>query len=185
MNAETALNYLKEGNEIYTGGKIFRGNISKEMRKELTENGQKPYAVVIACSDSRVIPEVIFSAGLGELFVIRVAGNVLDDHQLGSIEYAVDHLHTKLVVLLGHTHCGAVGAAVAGGAHGYTGFITDEIRKAIGNEKDERKASILNVQAGVKEIRETFVHDGNPAFKDAMVQGALYDIETGKVLWDL
>lgn len=185
MDAETALNYLKEGNEIYFGEKPFRGTVSGETRKELAENGQQPYAVMIACSDSRVIPEVIFSAGLGELFVIRVAGNVLDDHQLGSIEYAVDHLHTKLVVLLGHTHCGAVGAALSGGAHGYTGFITDEIKKAIGDEKDERKASILNVQAGVKEIKETFVHDGNPAFKDALVLGALYDIETGKVLWDL
>lgn len=185
MDAETALNYLKEGNEIYVGEKPFRGTVSGETRKELAENGQQPYAVMIACSDSRVIPEVIFSAGLGELFVIRVAGNVLDDHQLGSIEYAVDHLHTKLVVLLGHTHCGAVGAALSGGAHGYTGFITDEIKKAIGDEKDERKASILNVRAGVAEIRETFVHDGNPAFKDALVLGALYDIETGKVLWDL
>ena len=69
--------------------------------------GQKPYAIVISCSDSRVIPEAIFSAGIGDLFVIRVVGNVLDNHQLGSIEYAAEHLGVKLIVMLGHTGCGA------------------------------------------------------------------------------
>lgn len=86
------------------------------------------------CFDSRVIPEHIFSAGIGELFVIRLAGNVIDDHQLGSIEYAAGHLGCKLVVVLGHTHCGAVDAAIHHQPEGYIKYITDEIKKAIGDE---------------------------------------------------
>ena len=84
-------------------------------RRETAEEGQRPYAIVIACSDSRVIPEQIFGAGLGELFVVRVAGNVLDRHQLGSVEYAAAHLHCRMILMLGHTGCGAVGAALSGG----------------------------------------------------------------------
>lgn len=103
-----------------------------------SKNGQKPYAVIVSCSDSRVIPECIFSAGIGDLFVIRVAGNVIDKYQLGSIEYAAEHLCCKLVVVLGHTQCGAVGAA-KGKCGGFVGFITDEIRRAVGTETDAVK----------------------------------------------
>lgn len=84
--------------------------------------------MVVACSDSRVIPESIFSAGIGDLFVVRVAGNVIDNHQLGTIEYAVEHLGCNLVLVLGHTLCGAVGAA-SGYSGGFVKFITDEIRR--------------------------------------------------------
>ena len=85
MTADKALKKLKEGNEKYLHAETSRGNISRMLRKYTHENGQHPYAIIITCSDSRVIPESIFSAGLGDLFVIRVAGNVIDDHQLGSI----------------------------------------------------------------------------------------------------
>lgn len=98
------------------------------------------YAIVLACSDSRVIPEAIFSAGIGDLFVIRVAGNVVDKHQLGSIEYAEDHLGCNLVVVLGHTGCGAVDAAMHHEPYGTVKFITDEIADAIGDETDEAAA---------------------------------------------
>ena len=84
-----------------------------------------------------MIPETIFSAGLGELFVIRVAGNVIDDPQLGSIEYAAGHLGSPVVVVLGHTHCGAVDAAINSDPEGYIKFITDEIKLAIGDETDD------------------------------------------------
>ena len=89
------------------------------LRKFTYEHGQHPHAIIVTCSDSRVIPETIFSAGLGELFVIRVAGNVIDDHQLGSIEYAAGHLGSPVVVVLGHTHCGAVDAAINSDPEGY------------------------------------------------------------------
>ena len=96
-----------------------------------------------------MIPETIFSAGLGELFVIRVAGNVIDDHQLGSIEYAAGHLGSPVVVVLGHTHCGAVDAAINSDPEGYIKFITDEIKLAIGDETDDYKACCLNVKRSV------------------------------------
>ena len=116
VSAAEAIQKLKEGNARYLDASSNPGDISKLIRKKTCEEGQSPYAIVVTCSDSRVIPESIFSAGIGELFVIRVAGNVIDNHQLGSIEYAADHLGTNLVVVLGHTHCGAVGAAIGGGA---------------------------------------------------------------------
>lgn len=99
--SEIVLQTLKEGNAAYVKSGAFAGDISPEKRLALT-GGQSPRAVVITCADSRVIPEVIFSCGLGELFTIRIAGNVIDAHQLGSIEYAVSHLKTPLVVILGH-----------------------------------------------------------------------------------
>ena len=122
------------------------GDVSPKIRHKTCTEGQEPYAIVITCSDSRVIPESIFSAGIGELFVIRVAGNVMDKHQLGSVEYAADHLGCNLVVVLGHDNCGAVGAAISDKPGGYVKYITDEILKAIGEEKDPLKASCLNAK---------------------------------------
>ncbi len=99
---------LKEGNRRYLQVKNEIGDISPAVRRDTCVNGQNPFALIITCSDSRVIPEAIFQVGIGDLFVIRIAGNVIDNHQLGSIEYAADHLGVKLIVVLGHTHCGAV-----------------------------------------------------------------------------
>ena len=111
ISATEAKKKLIEGNQKYLDAKAGTGDISKALRLQTAEQGQHPYAIVITCSDSRVIPESIFSAGIGDLFVIRVAGNVLDNHQLGSIEYAAEHLGTKLIVMLGHTRCGAARSA--------------------------------------------------------------------------
>ena len=108
MTADEAIEKLKSGNMRYLLMNSNSGNVSAALRKFTYEHGQHPHAIIVTCSDSRVIPETIFSAGLGELFVIRVAGNVIDDHQLGSIEYAAGHLGSPVVVVLGHTHCGAV-----------------------------------------------------------------------------
>ncbi len=179
MSADEALERLKTGNLKYLDSNTACGNISSERRKHTCENGQNPFAVVVACSDSRVIPEYIFSVGIGRLFVIRVAGNVIDNHQMGSIEYAVEHLGCKLVVVLGHTMCGAVGAA-SGKSSGYVKFITDEIRQAVGDEIDPVKASILNVRQSVCKIRQNIVEvDG------LRVEGALYHTDSGKVEFDL
>ena len=101
MTADEAIEKLKSGNMRYLLMNSNSGNVSAALRKFTYEHGQHPHAIIVTCSDSRVIPETIFSAGLGELFVIRVAGNVIDDHQLGSIEYAAGHLGSPVVVVLG------------------------------------------------------------------------------------
>ncbi len=176
ISAEEALAKLQQGNETYLNASVNPGDISPAIRKDTCENGQFPYAVVITCSDSRVIPENIFSAGIGELFTIRVAGNVVSDYELGSVEYAADHLGSNLVVVLGHTNCGAVGAAIGGGAEGFIKKITDEIKTAIGEETDGYKASCLNVKNSLQKI-ESSLHmaDG------VKVVGAIYHIEDGHV----
>ncbi|MDE5602174.1 MAG: carbonic anhydrase [Clostridia bacterium] len=176
----TVLKRLISGNQLYLNSSVNNGDISPSVRVETSKNGQHPYAVVVTCSDSRVIPEAIFSAGIGELFVIRVAGNVIGEHELGSIEYAVEHLGCKLIVVLGHTHCGAVGAAIAGVNDGHVASLTGEIRKAIGNEKDDLQACILNVNAGVNKISESLKMDC-----DTKAIGAVYDIESGKVSFEM
>ena len=177
MTAKEALEKLKAGNLSYLKAERGSGNISPELRKNLFSKGQTPYAAVVACSDSRVVPECIFSAGLGELFVIRVAGNVIENHQLGSIEYAVAHLNCKFVLVLGHDNCGAVGAALKGGAEGYIKSLTDEIRLAIGEEKDALKASCLNVRRAVKTIADKL----DLKRYGAEVAGAVYRLEDGRV----
>ncbi len=178
MTAAEALEKLKKGNEHYLTASVNDGDISPAIRKDTCDNGQSPYAVVITCSDSRVIPEAIFSAGIGELFVIRVAGNVMDNHQLGSVEYAVEHLGSRLVLVLGHEHCGAVGAAISDDPSGYVKYITDEIRKAAGGEKDALRASCLNVERSVSIIRESL---GFTKESGICVCGAMYHIGDGKV----
>ena len=177
--ALNAMERLKEGNKIYINSSKSVGDISPEKRLDTTKNGQHPYAVIVSCSDSRVIPESIFSAGIGDLFVIRVAGNVVGDFQLGSIQYAVEHLGCKLVVVLGHTCCGAVGAALQQN-DGYVKLITDEIRHAIGTECDTVKASVLNVKQSVSKIQKCLTEmDG------VLVAGALYHTESGIVDFEI
>lgn len=179
ISAEEALKRLKKGNENYLNAKTGSGDISADIRLSTSVNGQKPYAVIVSCSDSRVIPEYIFSAGIGELFVVRVAGNVIDNHQLGSIEYAVEHLGCKLVVVLGHTLCGAVGAASKQNG-GYVGLICDEIRRAVGVETDAVKASILNAKYSVSKIEKLLAKtDG------LKIAPAIYRTESGIVDFDL
>ena len=167
--------------KLNDGNRQYLLTTDKNLLQETASNGQHPYAIVICCSDSRVIPEQIFSASIGDLFVIRVAGNVLDNHQLGSIEYAAAHLSCRLIVMLGHTHCGAVDAALSGHTDGYVSYITEDIIEAIGNEKDPVKAAELNVLHGVKRIRDEFAE--HPEIEGIDVRGALYDIESGSIKW--
>lgn len=179
LSAAEALEKLKAGNQRYLTATANPGDVSPAIRQYTCENGQSPYAVVITCSDSRVIPESIFSAGIGELFTIRVAGNVMDHHQMGSVEYAADHLGTKLAVVLGHTNCGAVGAALSSDPGGFVKYITDEIKKAVGDEKDAVKASCLNVQNSVAAIRNDLKEMVDKG--ELTVCGALYHIDSGEV----
>lgn len=179
--AEEALARLREGNRSYLNAETNRGDISQVVRVQTCEEGQFPYAVIVSCSDSRVVPEHIFSAGIGELFVVRVAGNVIDDHQLGSIVYAVEHLGCRLVVVLGHEHCGAVGAAISGEVDGYVKFITDEIKLAIGEEKDEIRAACLNVRRSVQLVEDALQIYDETHGEGITVMGAIYRLRDGAV----
>ena len=179
--AADAIYKLAAGNLKYLNAENGSGDISRRIRLSTWAKGQSPYAIIVTCSDSRVIPENIFSAGIGELFVIRLAGNVIDDHQLGSIEYAAGHLGCRLVVVLGHTHCGAVDAAIHYQPDGYIKYITDEIKKAIGEETDPYKASCLNVRYSVREIEKSLCIHHIEEEIGLRVVGAMYHIEDGSV----
>ena len=181
LSAAEALEKLKAGNERYLAAERCPGDISPRLRLHTSVHGQVPYAIIISCSDSRVIPESIFSAGLGELFVIRVAGNVIDDHQLGSIEYAASHLATPLILVLGHTRCGAVDAAINSDPEGYIKFITDEIKSAIGEEKDDYRACCLNVGHSIDLIEHSLRIHSMEESEGLRVIGAVYHIDSGKV----
>ena len=174
----TSMN-IKE--KLLKGNRYYLETADPALRLETAEHGQHPYAIVICCSDSRVIPEQIFHANLGELFVIRVAGNVLDNHQLGSIEYAAGHLHCQHILVLGHTGCGAVAAALSGGGDGFIRYITDEITEAVGDERDPDKACCLNVEHAVARLKTEF--SAHPEVGEAVIEGAVYDMQTGAVRW--
>ncbi|MCR5482148.1 MAG: carbonic anhydrase [Clostridia bacterium] len=180
-SAEVALERLKAGNRKYVEGSFTSTDISRAVLKRFKDYGQHPYAIVITCSDSRVVPELIFGTGIGDLFVIRLAGNVIDSHQLGSIEYAADHLGTGLVVVLGHTNCGAVDAVLAGHSGEYIKFIAESIKEAIGEEKDPYEACRKNVEHCCRRIESSLVIQADEKKYGLKVMGAIYDIETGEV----
>lgn len=183
MKNPQILERLIEGNRRYLTLTQPVGDVSPALRRRTADEGQHPCAIVVCCSDSRVVPEHIFSAGLGELFVIRVAGNVLDRHQLGSVEYAAAHLHCRTVLVLGHTGCGAVGAALAGGGEGMISYITDEILAAIGEERDPERACRLNVLHAVEKLRREFAGHPEIPMDETEVLGAVYDIRSGEICW--
>ena len=145
--AEEALRRLVEGNRIYVEALDHERDLSQERIADLFENGQRPFACVITCADSRVVPEHVFMTGLGELFVIRVAGNVVGPIELASAVYACEHLHTRLLLVLGHTHCGAIKAALDGEA-GPVAASPELARLAAEHDLDIRVA-IYHTHCGV------------------------------------
>jgi carbonic anhydrase len=142
---------------------------------------------VIACADSRSAPEIIFDQTIGDLFVIRTAGNLVDDYALGSIEYAVDHLGTRLIVVLGHERCGAVTAAIASGsAPGHINSLVRDIQPAVaaskGKEGDALANAIHENDAAVAAKIRKQAQLGELASQVKVVEG-YYDLDTGKVEW--
>lgn len=166
-------NKLLSNNQLFLR-ELEDNNIKKDHYKELIK-GQHPYALVISCSDSRVVPEEIFNVDPGEIFVIRTAGNVINEGELATVEYAIEHLNIKYILVLGHTHCGAIHASIHNEHGQYIDVILNRIRRSIGNECDEFKASKLNALSEVKFILEKF-----PCY-DGIVKAGIYDIETNKV----
>jgi carbonic anhydrase len=194
-NPSEALDKLKSSNVRFSSGQSTHSNISAERRKQVTTGGQHPFATIIACSDSRVPVEILFDQGVGDIFVIKVAGNVCNTDEIGSIEYGVDHLSTPVMVVLGHTHCGAC-TAVATGAdvHGCIPDLIAPIRPAL--EKVQAAHPDLHgkalvpalVEANVwKAIEDLLLRSSSTRerTKDGRVKvvGAVYDIETGTVKW--
>jgi carbonic anhydrase len=176
ISSQDALDRLIEGNEQFLRGMEFSGDITPERRMDAAENGQHPYAAIVSCSDSRVIPEAIFSAGIGDLFVIRTAGNIVDDvNTMGSLMYAVKHMGCNLVVVMGHTSCGAVTEAVTRYYTEHDIEIINRIIDEIGGERNIDRAAKLSVVRSVRIIREDI--GDCPGLK---VMGAMYDIRTGK-----
>lgn len=137
MSADEALQKLMDGNKRYVEQQMSSNKLCDLKTRKSLAKGQKPYAVILTCSDSRVPPEIIFDKGLGEIFVIRVAGNVPDPIVLGSIEYAAEHIGSPLVMVLGHERCGAVTAAVdaKGKPEGNIGAIITAIAPAVKQAK--------------------------------------------------
>ena len=182
-----AMNLLKAGNQRFISDKSEVVNVNSARRKEL-EKGQHPYATVISCSDSRVTPALVFNSGLGDIFDIRLAGNVVDDDALGSVEYAVEHLHTPVIIVMGHENCGGVTAAynqVVKGemAHGHVEDLVDEIEESINKNQTLDQAIRSNVNYVVAEVKKDPVVA--TAIKNGQVKviGAYYDLD-GKVTFN-
>lgn len=183
-----ALERLEAGNRRYTTGKLLHPRQNARRRSELATE-QHPFAIVLGCADSRTSPEVLFDQGLGDLFVVRVAGNVLNDHILGSIEYAVEHLGARLVVVLGHERCGAVRAArdmVAAKTEAppHINSLVHAIRPAVeavpGSDLEAMThANIRSVVQGLRSSAPTL--KGKVDSREITVTGAYYDLDTGKV----
>jgi carbonic anhydrase len=185
---DAALAALVEGNRRFAAGAAEHPRQDARRRKEVLEKGQYPFAAIVACSDSRVSPELVFDQGLGDLFVVRTAGNLVDELGAASLEYAADHLAVPLIVVMGHSRCGAVTAAVEGGeVSGRPSAIREALAPAVEKAR-ESPGDLVDAAAreNVKSVAATL--EGRAGvLKDLVERGALrvvaafYDIERGLV----
>jgi carbonic anhydrase len=186
MNADAALAKLKEGNARFANSKVSEGKPTAARRAE-TAQAQHPFAIVLGCADSRTPPEIIFDQNIGDIFVDRNAGNLVDEHTLGTIEYAVEHFGVRLIVVMGHERCGAVSAAVAGGeAPGHIQSLVRDIEPAVQAVKGKPGDTVhLAVAENARLMAERIRKEGNfgDAAKELRIIPAVYDLDTGKVDW--
>ena len=190
VTGDEALKKLLDGNRRFSGEQYARRVVGMARRAELSK-GQHPFAIVLSCSDSRVPPELVFDQGLGDLFTIRVAGNVVDSIALGSIEYAAEHLHVPLLFVLGHEKCGAVAATVQGGeVPGNIAAIVSKIAPAVEKAKGSGKTGDALLAAAVDEnvnavladvvrrssILANLIHEGK-----LTIAGGRYNLASGRV----
>src|SRR5438552_2693459 len=186
VSADTALAKLKEGNLRFATSEVSQSKPTAARRKE-TAQAQHPFAIIVACADSRSAPELVFDQNLGDLFVIRTAGNLVDDHALGSIEYAVAHAGARLIVVLGHTRCGAVTAALESDhAPGHIESLVRDIQPAVkaakGKPGDALAAAITENARLVAAQVKAKAALGDLA-KEVRIVSAIYDLDTGKIEW--
>lgn len=194
-DSRDALGALKKGNLRFSENHPAHPHEGAARLRETSAGGQHPFAVVVACSDSRVPVELLFDQGIGDLFVIRVAGNVCGEDELGSIEYAVEHIGVQLVVILGHSHCGAVGAAVeCTNERNHVNQILNRISPAV---EAARRAdpSLEGEELVAASVRQNVLHTMEELLKEAEevrervgegqveVVGAVYDLATARVEW--
>jgi carbonic anhydrase len=188
-SADAVLRELKAGNDHHVTKRYLHPHQTAARQRELTAT-QHPHAVILSCADSRVAPEIILDQGLGDLFDVRVAGNVASDTELASIEYAAVHLHTPLLVVMGHQKCGAVTAAAESGeAEGHLPSLLGLIRPAVERARAQPgdlidNAVRINVENVVRQIRaSTPVLAALVERGTFTVVGAVYSLDTGKVTW--
>jgi carbonic anhydrase len=191
-SADAILARLKEGNERFVRGEARFPTVQKEVLADLAK-GQQPYATILGCSDSRVPPELLFDAGFGELFVVRVAGNVISPEVMGSLQYAGIHLRTPLFVVLGHEGCGAVDAALAVLQQGSQmpariALLLDGIvpglrglPSGLAPDAQLRAAVETNVRWSMRQIRETPEARARAEEGVMRLTGAVYELESGRV----
>ena len=192
VTADQALARLVAGNERFVRGEARFPTVQKEILAELAK-GQQPYATILGCSDSRVPPELVFDAGFGELFIVRVAGNVISAEIMGTLQYAAVHLHTALFVVMGHQGCGAVAAALATERDGASHperieLLLQNIQPALADVDATRpphevmEAAVeANVRWSMRQLRET--PEGRERINEGVIKlvGAVYELETGRV----
>lgn len=185
MTIQETIERLKVGNERFVAD-VLDGKLQDSSRRENLTGGQEPYAIILSCADSRVVPELAFDTGLGELFVVRVAGNVANSSSIASVEYAVAHCGSKVIVVLGHQSCGAVTAAVAGGDNGYNinhllSHITPAIH-ACGADASINDVVKKNADLTAKELtsRSKIIGDA-VASGNVKIVPAYYNLDSGQV----
>ncbi|MEM7371118.1 MAG: carbonic anhydrase [Bacteroidota bacterium] len=184
MNIPEILTRLKEGNERFVADKLD-GKLQDTVRRHNLTGGQQPFAIVLSCADSRVVPELAFDVGLGEIFTVRVAGNVANTSSIASIEYAVAHLHTKVIVVLGHESCGAVTAAVNGGDNGYNlnhllSHITPAVTQASGAPVNDVVKTNAKLTVGDLQSRSSIIADAVTAGNLSVIP-AYYHLDSGAI----
>jgi len=186
MSAGQALKLLLEGNQRFVAGKLEHPNQTPERRAEVAK-GQHPFAAVLACSDSRTPPEIIFDRGLGDIFTVRVAGNVADQVVIESLDYSVKHLGVRVVMVLGHRRCGAVIAAVAGHEEpGDVGPMLSELKPAVaasrGMAGDPVENAVReNVMLVMKKLATSKELSAMVKSGELKVIGGVYDLDTGTI----
>jgi carbonic anhydrase len=184
VSPQAALSVLQDGNARYALAETTSGKPTAHRRAEIAQ-GQHPFAIVVACADSRVSPELLFDQNLGDLFVIRTAGNLVDDHGLGSIEYAVEHLGTRLVVVLGHERCGAVTAALGSPtAPGHVNTLVRDIQPAVAAAKGKPGDPLVNtIAANARLVVDRIQNEAvlGDLTAEVLVVPAIYDLDTGRV----
>jgi carbonic anhydrase len=185
MNSQEVLERLKSGNERFVADKLDGKLQDSERRNSLT-GGQSPYAIILSCADSRVVPEMAFDTGLGEIFTVRVAGNIANSSSIASIEYAVAHLGSTLIVVMGHESCGAVTAAVNGGDNGYNlNHLLSHVTPALaacGDGADLPTVVKKNAELNGKELvnRSSIIKNAVDSGKVKIVP-AYYNLDSGRV----
>jgi len=187
--ADSVLAELRAGNTRHVKHAYAHPHVGAARRIELAK-GQSPHAVILACADSRVAPEIVFDKGLGDLFTIRVAGNVAGDAEIASMEYAVEHLHTPLIVVLGHQSCGAVKATIDGGeAPGHLPTLIKAIQPAVDKAKGESGDLTANAVRDNVAMVVGQLQGSTPVLSEAVrsgklrIVGAVYSLDTGAVTW--